>query len=480
MSAVTLTEQMGAMALIDELRHTQMEVQKHLDLPARRKAVAERIREFYRAKGIDVDDGVVERGVREYFASRLTYEARQTGPLQSALARLYVTRRRWGRKTLALVLASFVAVLAVNYMAGAYMGMVLKSEQDAVARLLSEKQLLVEQVDAQMLRAGEMEAALSGPAAPASRRMIAQVKASKPQLDQLLAVPVPEVPAELPDGFLWNKKAQQKRDVVWDRLRSADALLQANADLLLDAEQLKRVVLDFEMLVSQPGFAAKAEASTLIGELAGEFRLSVEKAGSPTAPSPILLMRQLEAAIASYDELAPLRDELFRYRSWAASAGLSTQDKARFAALFGAVDSSVSRLEAAEAEAAMGDLRAMVSFAGKELTLRVVSRVGEKSLVERQFDATGGKSWYLLTEALDTSGNVVPVPVVSSETQRKSFAHVFGVRVQKTVYLAVRADKAADGHVDQPAMGHKAANSLTLSFNADREVVGGPDMITEW
>ena len=33
MSGVSLSEQMGAMALIDELRHSQTEIQKHLDLP---------------------------------------------------------------------------------------------------------------------------------------------------------------------------------------------------------------------------------------------------------------------------------------------------------------------------------------------------------------------------------------------------------------------------------------------------------------
>lgn len=480
MATATLTEQMGAMAIIDELRHTQLEVQKHLDLPARRKAVAARIREFYQAKGIAVDDEVVERGVREYFSSRLTYESRPASAFQLAVARLYVTRDRWGKKTAAIVLASFVSLLAISFVVDAYLASVLEAEQAAVERLVSEKQLLAQQVVAQMLRAEEVDATLSGPAAKSSKRMIAQVKGSKAQFEQLLAVPVPEAPTELPDGFLLNNVAKQERDVVWQKLGAAFTLLRANEDLLLDIERLKRVVLDFDVLVSQPGFAAKAEASPLIGELAGEFRLAVEKAGEPTAPSPVLLMRQLEAAIVSYDELTPLRDELFRHRSWLAGAGLSAQDQALFAGLFAAVESGVGQLAAPEAEVAMGDLRAMVNFAAKELTLRVVSRAGEKSLIERQFDSTGGKSWYLLTEALDATGDVVPAPVISSETQRKSFARVFGVRVPQAVYLAVRADKAADGHVDQPAMGRKQANSLTLSFDASRQVVGAPDMITEW
>lgn len=44
--SVPLSDQIGAMALVDQLRHREMEIQEHLDLPKRRADVAERIRTY--------------------------------------------------------------------------------------------------------------------------------------------------------------------------------------------------------------------------------------------------------------------------------------------------------------------------------------------------------------------------------------------------------------------------------------------------
>lgn len=75
MSNGTFSEQMGAMALVDELRLQQRQMQEHLDLPRRREEVAERIRGYYQRQGIACDDALIEQGVREFFARRLMFEA---------------------------------------------------------------------------------------------------------------------------------------------------------------------------------------------------------------------------------------------------------------------------------------------------------------------------------------------------------------------------------------------------------------------
>lgn len=75
MSNGRLTDQMGAMALVDDLRHRRMEIEEHLDLPKREAEVAERIRAYYKSQGIDCDDDLVDEGVREFFRHRLVFEA---------------------------------------------------------------------------------------------------------------------------------------------------------------------------------------------------------------------------------------------------------------------------------------------------------------------------------------------------------------------------------------------------------------------
>ena len=95
MGEVSLRDQLGALAVIDEMRHRDMVVQEHLDLPKRRAEVILRVREFYATRGVEVDEATIEQGVKAYFDRRLTFEAPELTPLQERLARLYITRERW-------------------------------------------------------------------------------------------------------------------------------------------------------------------------------------------------------------------------------------------------------------------------------------------------------------------------------------------------------------------------------------------------
>ncbi|MEO3728028.1 DUF6384 family protein [Pseudomonas syringae] len=74
MSSTALSEQLTAMAFIDKLRHEQKQIQDHLDLPSRRADIAERIRAYYISNAIEFDDKLIEQGVRQFFAHRLTLE----------------------------------------------------------------------------------------------------------------------------------------------------------------------------------------------------------------------------------------------------------------------------------------------------------------------------------------------------------------------------------------------------------------------
>eukprot|EP01034_Spumella_vulgaris_P038708 gene38708-47807_t len=61
------------MSIIDELRHQQMMVAEHLDLPRRRADVEQRIRAYYAAQNIPVDDALIAQGVRAYVDGRLEF-----------------------------------------------------------------------------------------------------------------------------------------------------------------------------------------------------------------------------------------------------------------------------------------------------------------------------------------------------------------------------------------------------------------------
>jgi len=96
--AGSLSEQLGAMAIIDELRHRQMVVDEHLDLPRRREEVAARIREYYAANRLAVDDELIAEGVRAYFAQRLEFEPGPGDPAEREKALQYVAAQRASRQ----------------------------------------------------------------------------------------------------------------------------------------------------------------------------------------------------------------------------------------------------------------------------------------------------------------------------------------------------------------------------------------------
>ncbi|WP_339494718.1 DUF6384 family protein [Pseudomonas sp. RA_105y_Pfl2_P56] len=92
MSSIPLSEQMGAMALVDELRHQQKQVQEHLDLPRRRAEIAEHIRTYYQNHNIVFDDNLIEQGVRQVFARRLLLEMPPVGAIDTWLINSLVRR----------------------------------------------------------------------------------------------------------------------------------------------------------------------------------------------------------------------------------------------------------------------------------------------------------------------------------------------------------------------------------------------------
>ncbi|ODT76034.1 MAG: hypothetical protein ABS76_32380 [Pelagibacterium sp. SCN 64-44] len=110
--AAPLDEVMLAMDVVDTLRHRQDLVTRELDGAAREKQLIERLRNIYHQQGIEVPDHILREGVSALAESRFTYEPPAPG-FGTTLARLYVSRRKWGRPVLAALAA--LAILGVGY-----------------------------------------------------------------------------------------------------------------------------------------------------------------------------------------------------------------------------------------------------------------------------------------------------------------------------------------------------------------------------
>jgi hypothetical protein len=108
-----LDEVMLAMDVVDTLRRRERLVKRELDAEGRQEDIKERLRKIYHAQGIEVPDHLLDEGVAALKEDRFVYKP-PSGGLGVKLARLYVSRGRWGKWVLGGI-AALIAAWAINY-----------------------------------------------------------------------------------------------------------------------------------------------------------------------------------------------------------------------------------------------------------------------------------------------------------------------------------------------------------------------------
>jgi hypothetical protein len=108
-----LDEVMLAMDVVDTLRRRERLVKRELDADGRQEDIKERLRKIYYAQGIEVPDHLLDEGVAALKEDRFVYKP-SSGGLGVRLARLYVSRGRWGKWVLGGI-AALIAAWAINY-----------------------------------------------------------------------------------------------------------------------------------------------------------------------------------------------------------------------------------------------------------------------------------------------------------------------------------------------------------------------------
>lgn len=131
----------------------------------------------------------------------------------------------------------------------------------------------------------------------------------------------------------------------------------------------------------------------------------------------------------------------------------------------------------AAAEAAHGELEALLRELELAYEIRIVSRPNELSGVWRVPDVNlDARNYYLIVEAVDGSGDVLRRRVRNEEDGRFYEVRKWGVRVDEATFEAVAADKRDDGIIEDYVLGAKAAGKL----EPDYRVPTTGATITDW
>ncbi|MGF1544702.1 MAG: DUF6384 family protein [Parvularculaceae bacterium] len=132
---------------------------------------------------------------------------------------------------------------------------------------------------------------------------------------------------------------------------------------------------------------------------------------------------------------------------------------------------------ASGARAAVNDLATLKGDLQADLTVRVVSRPGERSGVFRiPNDSPAARNYYLIVEAVDARGRARSLEITSEEDRATKRVAAWGLRVPEGEYNRIAADKSDDQIIQNDVIGRKPPGALTPDYRIPAE--GGA--ILEW
>lgn len=494
-ASVALSDQLGAMALVDELRHRESLIDELIDLPRRREEVTQKLREHYARSNMAVKAELIEEGVRAYFDRRLRFELPEIAHgktlrsrIGNALASAYITRKQWRFSAFvvfaSLILVSIITQVGIEHSKRGY--------QEKQANLLAKA---VKEIDETRSIDARFDTALGRVKDQAIfdlEVLEAHLQSKKKGFDASSAIErlseiklaieaagpsIIEAPAA--NGFIDDIKTIDVRQA------EATGVLVRTQFTLDTFERYSRLQRDdayqsalsrYDVLrledISIRGAVAQVSAEEL---LAGGIKARIDQHLDKIKRLPELV--KIEAERDDFVAKARFDDS----RAVAAITAVSAS-----------IDAHVAALDADAARKALTHLQGLVHFIAGESRFTVVDGKGVKSGVERTWrdDTTGRNAtrWYLVVEALGVGGEPVAVPVKSAETGKVTLIKRFAVSVDRSVYQRIREDKVSDGRIDAALIGVKPAGAFDVNFTLEekdlaREEENNPGharMIVEW
>lgn len=123
------------------------------------------------------------------------------------------------------------------------------------------------------------------------------------------------------------------------------------------------------------------------------------------------------------------------------------------------------------------DLSALLDELRLAFQVKIVSRSGELSGLWRIPRVNpDSRNYYLVVEALDKNGKALERDILNEETGKRETVTKWAVRVPKSVFDRVQADKLDDGIIQNAVIGEKRRGEVEIDWRVDTR--GGA--LTQW
>lgn len=477
MRDITLSDQMGAMAIVDDLRHRQLQVNEHLDLHKRRTELSHKLRDYYQQQEIAATDDLIDQGVRAHFSKRLSFEAPKLG-LSARIAFKILSNRRGLIKGLARGALLVVALSAVGgVLRIGYHHYQVSSVEELADKAASGVNQLRTEATRQREQLNALTATHNDSDAAAASSLVSSINHRLQQVSEKLAFSLPE------QINLANFSDTEKTINGYnDQFRDAKNLLWGNRESLSAAENIYAASDSYHQLIATQSFKDGIERYPSLKAKAAEAQEALDNAGADGGKAAKASTDALRSSLTQLMAMDVLAEKISALESTYNKMGLNSKDQSTVQALAASARNAIKTLNVEKAREEVDILTGMVPFAQQSLSINIVSQ--GQSGVERTFHAAGqtatdaSKSWFAVVQATDAGGNIIKVPVSDAYNGGKLMAPKFAVRISHDEYLRIKADKA-DGQIDDAHIGGKAANSLTIQW-APRTLSSSPSMIFNW
>lgn len=468
---------MNVTLLVDQYRHQHQAMDKYLNEYDNRQELEAALSAFYARQGItDVTPEMIKAGIEAYEQNRFTYKGVQGGWMARKVSALYLALFPH-RFILPFVLAGGIAapflvmggINAMSNMArdsrlaelnasiaeahqredkvlGTFRDVINDSKNVLASFDLSKlqhakamAQTLVQKAKVQLVSAESLLKVLE------SKGASVFVLGAVDSIEQVTAEQKRWVDEYQTPSDKQEEKIELARKDLVSTLQELNGL--KNADLLM--QQVEGTDL-YARYKNEPDIIT-ARANVLLSLKSGQGKAASE--GASKLENLLVIKESSKALLAVLDETVP---EFER--------GYKDEDgKMRLNSLIGAARHAAQQGNQKDFNVQMQRIQDLSRYVMTDLSVRLVDKPGQDTGFSRSNDVT--KRYYLVLEAVDQSGAVVPHEVQNVETGAIEKVNRWAQRVDETEFRRVVADKKSDGVVDDYLFGKKPAGYYSIQYD---------------
>ena len=456
MSEIKLSEQLGAMAIIDELYQKQQLLLEHLDRNVLRDRLKENIRNYYQTKGQFIDDSLIEKGINLWFDKRLRFNVPKRNWFMHFLALCYIKRN-----ILYSIIFIILSALALINFAEITFAKKIKNNIDSTYNHILSTKSTLDDLNKKFLEIDKYPINFSQ----------VPIKKLKNSIIDLLNQNI--IPSIIKSGTDISSIAQKDEDILKYLKETDESINTKLSEITSQITQLHELLekdKKLTKLIQNQVFTDVSKKYPILQNAVDSILDNLNQGQTD------IDINRIETLYSSIERAEFLEKKIESDTKQLLELNVPKSDMDPIIALQTSLLADLKDLNFENVENYQTMMAYYIKLAQTNLTLTIVDHPDHKSGVERTHENTNGKSWYLIVQALTPTGKPTSIWVKSIETGETKLVEMFGQQVTLKAFNDVKEDKINDGHIDNNKLCTKPKGRLI--FNCPNSVKSG--RISEW